>query len=83
VIDGDIFGSGNAHIRLFGVDTAERGDRCFTEAIDRLEEFARDSVLESLGRARKTAMAESSITSTLRMKRVLMKSYSGKGCSRR
>jgi micrococcal nuclease len=44
VIDGDTFDSGGTRIRLFGVDTPERGDACFKEAADRLKELAGDSV---------------------------------------
>ena len=44
IIDGDTFDSGSARIRLFGVDTPERGDACFKEAADGLKELAGDSV---------------------------------------
>jgi endonuclease YncB( thermonuclease family) len=36
VIDGDTFDSASTRIRLFGMNTPERGDACFTEATDRL-----------------------------------------------
>jgi endonuclease YncB( thermonuclease family) len=35
IIDGDTFHSANARIRLFGLDTPERGEKCFTEATQR------------------------------------------------
>ena len=50
VIDGDTFISGRTtsgeelRIRLFGVDTPERGEPCFDEATERLRELAGDSV---------------------------------------
>jgi endonuclease YncB( thermonuclease family) len=44
VIDGDTFVSANATVRLFGVDTPERGQPCFTEATDRLRELVGGSV---------------------------------------
>lgn len=48
VIDGDTLDVAVAgetlRVRLYGVDTAERGDDCFTEATDRLEELAADQV---------------------------------------
>ena len=40
IIDGDTFESANARIRLFGVDTPERGEPCFTEATKRFKELA-------------------------------------------
>jgi micrococcal nuclease len=49
VIDGDTFDSANARIRLFGVDTPERGEACFTEATDRLKELSGNSVRVELG----------------------------------
>jgi len=50
VIDGDTFvGSGNQRVRLFRVDTPERGEKCFGEATDRLEELASDQVRVELG----------------------------------
>jgi len=44
VIDGDTFQSANARIRLFGVDTPERGEPCFNEATERFKELAKDTV---------------------------------------
>lgn len=49
IIDGDtldvtIDGT-EARVRLFGVDTPERGDACFREATDRLRALAGDEVL--------------------------------------
>jgi endonuclease YncB( thermonuclease family) len=49
IIDGDTFASDNARIRLFGVDTPERGQRCFSEATDRLRKIAGDVVLVESG----------------------------------
>ena len=40
-IDGDTFAtSGNQSVRLFGVDTPEHGEKCYSEATDRLRELA-------------------------------------------
>jgi len=44
IIDGDTFKSANARIRLFGVDTPERGEPCFTEATKRFKELAGGTV---------------------------------------
>jgi micrococcal nuclease len=44
VIDGDTFDSRQGRVRLYGVNTPERGKECFTEATERLEELAGDSV---------------------------------------
>ena len=44
IIDGDTFDSSAGRIRLFGVDTPERGERCFDEATERLEKLAEDTV---------------------------------------
>ena len=44
VIDGDTLDTTRGRVRLFGVDTPERGERCASEATDRLEELAGDSV---------------------------------------
>ena len=49
VIDGDTFQSANATIRLYGVDTPERGEHCYDEATDRLRELAGDSVRVEFG----------------------------------
>jgi len=49
VIDGDTFQSANAQIRLFGVDTPERGEPCFTEATERFRQLAGDSVRVEFG----------------------------------
>lgn len=48
-IDGDTFQSANARIRLFGVDTPERGEKCFTEATERFKELAGDTVRVEFG----------------------------------
>jgi micrococcal nuclease len=44
VIDGDTFGSFNKTVRLYGVDTPERGEPCYDEATYRFRELASDSV---------------------------------------
>ena len=50
VIDGDTFTtSGNQSVRLFGVDTPERGEKCYQEATDRLRELAGGEVRVELG----------------------------------
>ena len=49
VIDGDTFDSSTGRIRMFGVDTPERGERCYLEATERLQELAGDSVRVQVG----------------------------------
>ena len=49
VIDGDTFQSANARIRLFGVDTPDRGERCFNEATERLKQLVSDAVWVEFG----------------------------------
>jgi micrococcal nuclease len=49
VIDGDTFQTGDATIRLYGVDAPERGEPCYAEATDRLKELAGNSVRVELG----------------------------------
>jgi len=49
VIEGDIFLSANARIRLFGVDTPDRGEPCFNEATERLKQLASDAVWVEFG----------------------------------
>jgi hypothetical protein len=44
VIDGDTFDSPAGRVRLFGVDTPERGERCYDEASRRLRSLAGASV---------------------------------------
>ena len=44
VIDGDTLDTARGRVRLFGVDAPERGERCASEATDRLKELAGDSV---------------------------------------
>ena len=36
-------------VRLFGVDTPEQGERCYSEATERLKELAGDTVRVELG----------------------------------
>ena len=53
VVDGDtldVLIAGNKHrVRLFGVDTPERGERCYQETMDRTLELSGDSVLLEAG----------------------------------
>lgn len=44
IIDGDTLDTTRGRVRLFGVDTPERSERCASEATDRLQELAGDSV---------------------------------------
>jgi endonuclease YncB( thermonuclease family) len=49
IVDGDtldvLLNGTEERVRIFGVDTPERGERCFREASDRLSELADDTVL--------------------------------------
>ena len=55
VIDGDTFVSGRnrdgseSRVRLYGVDTPERGEPCFEEATERFRELAGDRVRIEFG----------------------------------
>lgn len=44
IIDGDTFDTPSGRVRLFGVDTPERGEACFEEATSRLRSLAGDRV---------------------------------------
>ena len=44
VIDGDTFDTPSGRVRLFGIDTPERGERCATEAANRLSQLSGGSV---------------------------------------
>ena len=44
IIDGDTFDTPRGRVRLFGVDTPERGQRCYTQAARGLEKLAGSAV---------------------------------------
>ena len=44
IIDGDTFDTPSGRVRLFGVDTPERGEACFREATNRLRSLAGSQV---------------------------------------
>ena len=44
IVDGDTFHSGGTKIRIYGIDTPERGQKCYSEATKRLRELAGDAV---------------------------------------
>ena len=44
IIDGDTFDSSVGRARLYGMDTPERGERCFQEATNRLASLAGEGV---------------------------------------
>ena len=44
VIDGDTLDTSLGRVRLYGVDTPERSERCASEATDRLKSLAGDSI---------------------------------------
>jgi len=65
VIDGDTFAtSGNQSVRLFGVDTPERGEKCYREATARLRELAGNEVRVELGPRSRDRYGRCSTTST-------------------
>ena len=47
IIDGDTLDTSKGRVRLFGVDTPERSQRCATEATERLRELTGDVVSRS------------------------------------
>lgn len=63
IIDGDTLDTSTGWVRLFGVDTPERGQRCATEATEHLRELAGDVV-----RLENGSKKNSSITSITRMR---------------
>ena len=65
IVDGDTFVSGGDGVRLFGMDTPEVGESCYSEATARLSELAKDAVrVESGPRARDPPSADYFSTST-------------------
>ena len=44
IIDGDTFDVPSGRVRLFGIDTPEKGERCYNEATDRLRGLAGNRV---------------------------------------
>ncbi len=65
VIDGDTFvTTGNQSVRIFGVDTPEKGEKCYQEATERLRELAGDQVRVELGQGPRIATDGCSTTST-------------------
>ena len=44
IVDGDTFNSTAGKIRLFGIDTPERGQPCFSEAKNRIAELAGSTI---------------------------------------
>ncbi|MGH2544336.1 MAG: thermonuclease family protein [Ardenticatenaceae bacterium] len=60
VIDGDTFvGPKDIRVRLYGVNTPERGERCFNEAAERLRELAGDEVRVEQGPRRSDTFGRS------------------------
>ena len=49
VIDGDTLDTGAGRVRLFGVDTPERGEQCFNRATRALEKLAGGTVRVEVG----------------------------------
>ena len=49
IIDGDTLDNNAGRVRLFGVDTPERGERCFDQATDALQALAGDSIKVEIG----------------------------------
>jgi endonuclease YncB( thermonuclease family) len=49
VIDGDTLDSPAGRVRLFGVDTPERGERCYAQATELLRKLAGSSVRVEVG----------------------------------
>ena len=45
IIDGDTLESSRGRIRIYGIDTPEHGERCYSESTNRLKELAGISVL--------------------------------------
>ena len=49
IIDGDTFVGDEGRVRLFGMDTPEIGEPCYSEATARLTELAKDAVRVEAG----------------------------------
>ena len=49
VIDGDTFDGLSGRVRLYGVDTPERGEPCYRQATNRLRKLARRTVRVEMG----------------------------------
>ena len=49
IVDGDTLDSSRGRIRIYGIDTPERGQNCYSESTNRLKELAGRSVLIEAG----------------------------------
>ena len=49
IVDGDTLDSSRGRIRIYGIDTPERGQSCYSESTNRLKELAGRSVLIEAG----------------------------------
>jgi endonuclease YncB( thermonuclease family) len=78
IIDGDTFQSANATVRLYGIDTPERGEPCYDEATQRLRELAGSSVRMESGPRQEDSYAACCSTPTTGMERALTRRLLGK-----